>query len=671
MQQDVSTIVRHPHSQVASAGFAADECFAKCWHAHGGADGGCKAHAALALASALRLAECYVELDQPREAVQVLGDAHKFVEANGGLAAGSATTGHEDFSRDAGGGLRAQEQMEVLTARALYATKRPEDQQEALALIMHLLPDLQAPTLNWDALLLYAKIAHDRERKREALCMALRVLVAKPNDRAVKKTLVTLLKDSNSMERLQCALPPFNPSAGAAYAFIATILKDFGALAKSIECFQMAQLSDPESASYALNHAHALEACCRYAEAYDVLVSFFRSNRTLSVGSGNGDAVNLLAGSFVEALDKFNAFGGNCGNESGLINNSLGSNLPPQWQIEWVSGREGYAKVTMPSSNDGSSASVVNVAPLTHQTLQTKQASSALSDSEQDLLACFFTIVKILFVNGRLSVLPPLIQMLEPLRLGRELHRTTIRNEQAYYACIAQLLSIEDRLQRNPPLLPSEASTNTIYVCGDSHTLATAWRTIHVQHQSTLLRPALVTGLKHWHLRKESTFYPKINFWRVIENIPIRSRVIFLLGEIDCREGILDAVEKCKYEVSSKMNAEILMMLYPYAACFLCHQTIKEGMEHTIRIFMEALTDVVVKYEFETYIHPVVPVLDETPDLVISHVGAGSIMDGLALKKKLVVVVNTALMDNHQTELAEAMADQKYCLQTFFIFTLS
>ncbi|KAG3111637.1 hypothetical protein PI124_g6342 [Phytophthora idaei] len=51
-------------------------------------------------------------------------------------------------------------------------------------------------------------------------------------------------------------------------------------------------------------------------------------------------------------------------------------------------------------------------------------------------------------------------------------------------------------------------------------------------------------------------------------------------------------------------------------------------------------------------------------DLIISHAGAGSIMDGLALKKKLVVVVNTALMDNHQAELAEAMADQKFCLQT-------
>ncbi|KAG7400109.1 N-acetylglucosaminyldiphosphodolichol N-acetylglucosaminyltransferase catalytic subunit alg13 [Phytophthora boehmeriae] len=51
-------------------------------------------------------------------------------------------------------------------------------------------------------------------------------------------------------------------------------------------------------------------------------------------------------------------------------------------------------------------------------------------------------------------------------------------------------------------------------------------------------------------------------------------------------------------------------------------------------------------------------------ELIISHAGAGSIMDALALKKTLIVVVNTQLMDNHQTELAEAMAEQKYCLQT-------
>jgi beta-1,4-N-acetylglucosaminyltransferase len=48
--------------------------------------------------------------------------------------------------------------------------------------------------------------------------------------------------------------------------------------------------------------------------------------------------------------------------------------------------------------------------------------------------------------------------------------------------------------------------------------------------------------------------------------------------------------------------------------------------------------------------------------LVISHAGAGSIVEALEANRRLVVVINEKLMDNHQSELAEKMQEEGYCL---------
>ena len=45
----------------------------------------------------------------------------------------------------------------------------------------------------------------------------------------------------------------------------------------------------------------------------------------------------------------------------------------------------------------------------------------------------------------------------------------------------------------------------------------------------------------------------------------------------------------------------------------------------------------------------------EASDLILCHAGAGTLTEALSLNKTIVTVINTALMDNHQTELAYAL----------------
>ncbi|KAI8381576.1 glycosyltransferase family 1 protein [Radiomyces spectabilis] len=53
----------------------------------------------------------------------------------------------------------------------------------------------------------------------------------------------------------------------------------------------------------------------------------------------------------------------------------------------------------------------------------------------------------------------------------------------------------------------------------------------------------------------------------------------------------------------------------------------------------------------------------EEADIVISHAGSGTMIQTLRLpNKRLIMVVNSTLMDNHQLELASAMAEKNYCL---------
>jgi hypothetical protein len=176
-----------------------------------------------------------------------------------------------------------------------------------------------------------------------------------------------------------------------------------------------------------------------------------------------------------------------------------------------------------------------------------------------------------MFVAGALQPLPALVTVIEPLRRGRRLHLTTVRNEHAYYCCVAQVVrDLTYPLPVSPfdlaapsssSSLPSSSSATSaaataassarrVYVIGDSHCLSSAWSSVTSTTESKPTRvfvPRLVTGLKCWHLRDGCTFYTRRSLDYALRSIPASTDdaaddgvdVVFLFGEIDCREGLL------------------------------------------------------------------------------------------------------------------------------------
>lgn len=158
--------------------------------------------------------------------------------------------------------------------------------------------------------------------------------------------------------------------------------------------------------------------------------------------------------------------------------------------------------------------------------------------------------------EGHLRTLHGLAAVIDRSRAGRDLHMTAVRNEHAYFACISDAL----RLLPSNPQAPSERPSGSIYVVGDSHVLSSAWQTVALPQGDGLGRqvlvPCLVTGAKIWHLQEKSTFYTKFNFWERVTSLPPGAPAIFLLGEIDCREGVLKAVQKGRHaSVESALSA--------------------------------------------------------------------------------------------------------------------
>jgi hypothetical protein len=448
--------------------------------------------------------------------------------------------------------------LQVQLAKVLYASG---SQDTAIQLYTQV---LQRDEHNLDALREYAKAYMDRRRPNDALRILLRVLVHAPNDADTRKLISEIIQSKGGLNVLFSELGDAGQS-GPALAFMATLIKDYGAVEESVSLYYKALDLSPTMTTYVLNLVHTLEVCNRYQEAMNLSIKYCKQHAAMTIGPhhSNGQVAALFDGIDDLYARRFRLPHLEGTSHPGILDTVVW--VPNHGSVVVAKSKESEVSVA------GSTALPSPAAPAPEKSAQKIPPYNA---DELDLLALHFTMVKILYVVGALALVPPLIKIIEEARRGWDMHLTTIRNEHAYYCCVAQLI-------RDIPHPYPEVSAG-IYVSGDSHSLSSAWQIVNLHGTPTPLIPKLVTGLKCWHLRPQSMFFPKHNFYSVMGSIPRGARVLFLFGEIDCREGILRAVEKGRYK---DMEEGITVTIEYYTSVL---QTLHE--KHNWRIFVQVCT---------------------------------------------------------------------------------
>ena len=313
--------------------------------------------------------------------------------------------------------------------------------------------------------------------------------------------------------------------------YIADILRESGAIELAIQLVNRASQLSPQDPSICLYLVHTHEILNEHNKGFLHARAFLETNHCLKIG-------NISCSKFVPFLQQVTA--------DIYLNNAA-----------------------------------VNVLP----TFVDQEDVGKALESEFHQLGLLFTLVKIFFVKGALNLVEVLLPILDKLHKDRELHLTLLRNEAAFYSCISLVMKV--------PFSPLPSNPNFVYFASDSHCISPSWRTIDYCGKPHVIHPLLATGVKIWHIRKEGCFYPKFTLLNALKDVPNGSPVIFNIGEIDCREGLLRAVDNCKYD------------------------TIGEAIDAAVEIYIAFLTEQRKEHGFVVFVHPILPILKETRSMVV------------------------------------------------------
>ncbi|XRB08899.1 Tpr-like protein [Pycnococcus provasolii] len=518
--------------------------------------------------------------------------------------------------------------LQVGLARALYFGK--VDVPTAGDLVMAV---LNATNENhFHALFAYGEITLDRGMVADCAKVVLRLLTMAPDHDGAKQMIASLCETAGD-EGIQAIIDSVSAfwnadvgsaqgiSGAAALSFLGISAREHGAIEASVAMIARAAYLSPASPTHALAACHAWELLDRLHESLAVCVSCLEAVRSTwpdaldgddpvsrSDGFGGSSLTNASAAScfaaraivpwdaMFEARAAFKK--DDSSNVSRFVRDAARfSNTDTSFLLEMRAYRDPEA--FRPAGDDGSGVLERFDAMISSMS----GANQPIQHSSDDLqmLALHMAAVKILFLLGYLECAELYSErVVKPFRrmfTNTELHMTIIRNEQAYWGCIDCLSSFDRSCADGAEDAALSArrgqsmSVKPLVVLADSHSLCPAYRTIG----DRLLVSMLVTGLKHYHLRPGCAFYPRAHFDRLAARLPEGIDVIVGFGEIDCREGLLVAVEKAR------------------------HASLKDAIEATVAHYVRTLVRLCRKKAWTVYVHPIPPVLKETRAVVLAY----------------------------------------------------
>lgn len=156
------------------------------------------------------------------------------------------------------------------------------------------------------------------------------------------------------------------------------------------------------------------------------------------------------------------------------------------------------------------------------------------------------TLAILYYLNGSIEQCKSMLDISRPINATSG---SALKSARAYWSYLNLLLAKHQKPSRE--ILPRVESTiqdppHALYVVGESHSLSAHGVVIPYHNRKMSCTAEWIEGCKQWHLGNNKPSNYKCKFESIMKRLPYESRILLLIGEVDCRpdEGVIKAWKK-------------------------------------------------------------------------------------------------------------------------------